>query len=392
MPSADDAPEVLLLTVDAGGGHRAAANALVAAHDEKNYAWRFRVASLQEILGRFDLVRRATGFSLEESYNLLLRRRWVPLMRPLLRLLHVAIAVRRRALTRALASYLRDQPPAAIVSVVPNFNRVIRDAIRVACPGVPFFVLLTDFADFPPRFWVEPGLDRVIVATDRAFSQARAAGLHAHRIVRVSGMVLHPRFHAAADRPAARAVREELGLSPDDFTVLLLFGGKGSPEMEPLARALLDRSPAWRVIALCGQNAELLARMGPLATASGGRLRAFGFTERVADYMGLADLLVTKPGPGSLAEAFQQGLPVVVVRNRHTIPQERFNTQFVAEHDLGVVVGHWREIPDAVARLAEDRPRLAVIRAKIGALPRNRAVYEVLDLIGAEIAKTLSAG
>src|SRR5512147_2019595 len=99
---------------------------------------------------------------------------------------------------------------------MPNFNGVMRDALREAWPGVPLVVVLTDFADFPPRFWIEPGLDRVVVGTDEA------------RESRVSGMVLHPRFYRAGGRGARARVRDELDLAPVDFAVTLLFGGKGS--------------------------------------------------------------------------------------------------------------------------------------------------------------------
>lgn len=387
MGSSEVAPEVFLLTVDAGGGHRAAANALLAARDEKGCPWHFRVANLEEVLAPLDVLKQATGLSLEEGYNLLLRRRWTSLLGPLLRLLHLAIAVRRPSLVAAFARHLAARPPAAVVSVVPNFNGVVRDAVRQACPGVPLIVLLTDFADLPPGFWMEPGLDRVIVATDRAESQARAMGLADDRIARVSGMVLHPRFYATSEPRLRDRVRAELGMGRNEFAVLLLFGGKGSPEMEPLARALLERSPGWGVMALCGDNPALLARLGPVSATAGGRLHAFGFTNRVADYMTAADLLVTKPGPGSLAEAFAAQLPVVVTRNRHTIPQERFNTELVAERGLGLVVGHPRQIPDAVARLAGNGEEMDRLRANLRALPLNRAVYEVIEIIGAVAGK-----
>jgi 1,2-diacylglycerol 3-beta-galactosyltransferase len=378
---------VLLLTVDAGGGHRAAANALLAARDEIGACFDFRVANLQEVLAPLDVLKRTTGLSLEAGYNLVLRRRWTALLAPLLRLLHLAIRVRRRALVAHFARFLAARPPAAVLSVVPNFNAVVRDAARMACPGVPVLVLLTDLADFPPGFWIEPGLDGVIVATERAHQQARALGLAEERIHTVSGMVLNPRFHAA-ERAGARArVRTELGQGASDFVVLLLFGGKGSPEMEPLARAVLASAPGLRVVAICGQNPGLLARLETVAAGAQGRLRALGFTDRVADYMAAADLLVSKPGPGSLAEAFLTKLPVVVARNRHTIPQERFNTDFVAQRGLGLVVSHWREVAPAVARLAADPAALRGLRANLEALAENRAVYEVIGILDSLLAR-----
>jgi UDP-N-acetylglucosamine:LPS N-acetylglucosamine transferase len=385
LGTADEAPEVFLLTVDAGGGHRAAANALLAAREQRSCGWRFRVANLQEVLAPLDVVKRATGVSLEEGYNLLLRRRWTLLLPPLLRVLHLAIAARRRSLVDAFARHLAARPPTVVLSVVPNFNGVVRDAVRKACPGVPVLVLLTDFADLPPAFWIEPGLDRVIVATDRAEAQARAVGLGGDHIARVSGMVLHPRFMSAGEPGLRLRIREELHIGPSESAVLLLFGGKGSPEMEPLARALLERPGGWHVLALCGDNPSLLSRLGPLSARAGGRLHAFGFTNRVADFMAAADLLVTKPGPGSLAEAFQARLPVVVTRNRHTIPQERFNTELVAQSGLGVVVSSRRQIPGVVGRLLAAPDELGRLRANLAALPRNQAVYEVIDIITAVV-------
>jgi 1,2-diacylglycerol 3-beta-galactosyltransferase len=378
--------QVLLFTIDAGGGHRSAARALVAAAEETGASWGFRVESFQEVLLPLDLLKRLTGIALEDAYNLILRRHWNALMVPLLRVMHAGIQARRPAIVRTLTEWLQTQPrPAALVSVMPNFNGIMRDALRAAHPGVPLIVVLTDLADFPPRFWIEPGIHRVVVGTDEAREQALALGLPRDRISRVSGMVLHPRFYRGSGPGVRDRVRAELGLEPGDLAVTLLFGGKGSPEMVPLAEQLLEGHSDWRVVAICGDNPGLLERLAPLEARSSGRLHTFGFTDRVADLMAASDVLVTKPGPGSLAEATQQQVPVVVIRNRHTIPQERFNTDFVAAHGLGRVVGHWREIPGAVAQLHRDPTERARIRERLAARPPNRAVYEVVDLIGREI-------
>jgi hypothetical protein len=385
-------PEVLLFTIDAGGGHRAAAHALAAAAEETGAPFRLRVESFQQTLLPLDVLKRATGVSLEDAYNLILRRHANALMVPLLRLMHAGIRVRRRALVRTLAGWLREQPrPAAVVSVFPNFNGVMRDAIREALPGVPLVVVLTDLADFPPRFWIEPGIDRVVVGTDEARAQAVAIGIPAARVSRVSGMVLHPRFYRAGGAGGRTRARADLLLEDGDFAVTLLFGGKGSPEMAPLAERLLEMDPALRVIAICGENPDLLARLAPAEAGSGGRLARLGFTDRVAEMLAASDLLVTKPGPGSLSEAFHQRVPVVVTRNIHTIPQERFNTDFVRDRGLGLVVPHWRGIPAAVLRLCRDTALRSSMRDRIAALPPNRAVFEVIEVIAREAVVTPSS-
>ena len=110
---------VLLFTIDAGGGHRAAARALVDAAEETGVGWAFRVESFQKVLLRLDLLKHLLGISLEDAYNVILRRHWNVLMVPLLRLMHAVIRIRRRALVRTLGDWLREQPPpAAVVSVI----------------------------------------------------------------------------------------------------------------------------------------------------------------------------------------------------------------------------------------------------------------------------------
>jgi 1,2-diacylglycerol 3-beta-galactosyltransferase len=264
---------------------------------------------------------------------------------------------------------------------MPNFNGVMRDAIREAIPGTPLVVVLTDFADFPPRFWIEPGLDRVVVGTDEARAQALAIGIPPEKVARVSGMVMHPRFYRTGGPSVRGRVRGELGLGEADFAVTLLFGAKGSPEMAPLAGRLLAADPAFRVIAICGENPSLFERLAPLEARHPGRLVRLGFTDRVAELLAASDLLATKPGPGSLSEAFHQRVPVVVTRNVHTIPQERFNTDFVRDRGLGLVVSHWREVPAAVLGLYRDARERAAIRSRLAALTENRAVFEVIDLV-----------
>ena len=380
-------PEVLLIVLDAGGGHRAAARRSSRRRGSAPREWTFRVVNLQDILAPADYTRRLTGRPMEDTYNA-----------------HGAAAM--DAFPGAAAprpsnggsgsvadgwcsswpTTSRPRSPAVIVSLIPNFNGVIADGLPPrAAPGTPFLVVLTDFADFPPHFWIERDVDRVVVGTEHAEGQAREAGLPASSVSRVSGMILHPRFHVP-DPAARQRTRRELGIGAEDFAVLVLFGGKGSPELHPLCAALLGQSPRWHVMAICGDNPRLQASVGELQQTSGGRLHCFGFTDRVLDLMAAADVLATKPGPGTLAEAFHCRVPVVVPSNVYTIPQERFNASFIEAHDLGVVVRHWREIPAAVSSLAADPVRRARMRRHLEVLPENAAVFEVLDLFEQELA------
>ena len=91
--------------------------------------------------------------------------------------------------------------------------------------------------------------------------------------------------------------------------------------------------------------------------------------------MRLSDFFIGKPGPGSISEALHMGLPVILERNNLTMPQERYNTDWVQEHEVGVVIREFRRIADAVRFLLEDG-RLERFRENARCL-NNRAVYEI---------------
>jgi UDP-N-acetylglucosamine:LPS N-acetylglucosamine transferase len=104
-----------------------------------------------------------------------------------------------------------------------------------------------------------------------------------------------------------------------------------------------------------------------------------GFTRKVDYYMSLADFFIGKPGPGSIAEALHFSLPVIVERNTATMPQERYNTEWVAENQAGIVLKSFDEIESAVQELL-DGSSLERFRANVAAR-QNRAVYEAVDIL-----------
>jgi 1,2-diacylglycerol 3-beta-galactosyltransferase len=101
--------------------------------------------------------------------------------------------------------------------------------------------------------------------------------------------------------------------------------------------------------------------------------------------MHLSDFFIGKPGPGSISEALTMGLPVIVQSNAWTLPQERYNTIWVREHQAGVVIHSFREVVEAVAQLIEPET-LARSRANAVAL-RNRAVFEIPEILERILAR-----
>jgi len=362
-----------LIYFNAGGGHRSAATALESSIRELGLPWQVRLINLMQVLDPQDLFRKTTGFKPEDFYNGRLARGWTLGLAQELKLLQSMIRLGHRPMKRQLRRHWLRSPPDLVVSLIPNFNRVLYESVVSALPGVQYVTILTDLADHPPNFWIEPGQEQhLICGTPKALEQARVAGYPASRLHATSGMIIRPDFYRPIqlDRTAERI---KLGLDPARPTGLVMFGGHGSKVMASIARQLEDT----QLILVCGHNAALAERLRAM-NFNAPRV-VVGFTAQIRHYMQLSNFLIGKPGPGSISEAVQQRLPVIVVRNSWTMPQERYNTLWVRENNAGLVLRSYRNLRAAVNEMTE---RLAEFRLSLEQ-HQNRAVFEIPPILEA---------
>jgi hypothetical protein len=360
---------------DAGGGHRAAANALRQVMEQQRRPFEIRMVNLQEVLDAMDVFRKVTGLRLQDIYNLMLKKGWTLGSPQLMVGMHWVIRLFHSKTVRLLEGFWREHRPEMVVSLVPNLDRALGESLARALPGVPFVTILTDIADYPPHFWIEEQVQHFICGSAKAVEQARAMGHAEDKVHRVSGMILNPRFYeiarlSAEERGEGRA---RLGFDPAKPVGLVLFGGEGSAVIWEITQLLPDR----QLLLICGNNAKLRAKLETLPHVA--PIFVEGFTKEVPRYMQLADYFVGKPGPGSISEAVAMRLPVIVERNAWTLPQERYNAEWVREMGVGIVLPNFRGIARAVEELLEPaaygRFREATERLE------NRAVFEIPEIL-----------
>ena len=368
---AEHKPLVELMYFNAGGGHRASALALESAIERAGLPWEVRRTHLFEIFDPNARFKQWTGIEPEDVYNKRLARGWTLGLGQELRVLQGMIRWNHKRFVQSLSQYWAAQRPAMVVSLVPNFNREMADALAQVMPGSPFVTVMTDLADCPPRFWAEPKTQQILVCgSPFAMAQARTAGCAPHRIWETSGMLLGEQFHQpiTIDRVQARA---RLGLPPEQPVGLVLFGSEGSKEMLAIAQRL-SNTP---LILACGRNAKLAQALRALPREA--PTVVLDYTREMAHYMHLADFFIGKPGSGSLSEAVHMGLPPLVVRNAWTMPQERYCTDWVKEKNLGIVLPSFKGVAAGVEALLADLPRYKAATSQL----RNRAGDEVPDVL-----------
>jgi UDP-N-acetylglucosamine:LPS N-acetylglucosamine transferase len=361
-----------LVFFDAWGGHRNAATALQVQIEREGLPLDVSLVNLQEVLDPLDILRKLTGIRIQDMYNKMLRHGWTLGSPQLMRVLQLVVWTYHGPAVRVLEQYWKEHSPDMVVSVVPHFNRALQESYEKAFPGRPFVTVLTDLADYPKHFWIESQSQYIVCGTEHAVEQARALGHLDGTVFRTSGMILHPRFYepTPVDRSAER---KKLGLDPDLPTGIVLFGGYGTSKMLDILRQINRSSLQVQLILICGRNEKLAEALRREPTQI--PIHVEGFTTQIPFFMALSDFFIGKPGPGSISEALSKHLPVIIDCNAWTLPQERYNAQWVREKEVGIVVRSHRQVAGAVAELLKPG-ELAQFRARTAAM-ENRAIFEI---------------
>ena len=382
--------QIDFLYFDAGGGHRSAALALKSVIEEQQRPWDIHLVNVQEVLDSLDIFRKYTGVRLEDVYNHMLKRGYTLGSKQLLIAMHGIIRIYHRSQVKLLTKFWTERETDLVVSLIPNFNRAIFQALRAADrvrtrPATPMVTILTDLADYPPHFWIERQDQYFVCGTDRAEEHARAMGHTGDRVFRTSGMIIRPHFYAPVKQSRAEE-RERLGLDPDLTTGLVLFGGQGSNQMVAIAQAVAQSGLKLQLIMICGRNHKLRDRLNALKPAF--PMHVEGFTKEIPFFMHLSDFFIGKPGPGSISEAIHMNLPVIVERNAWTLPQERYNADWIEENKVGVVVPSFRKIGEGLKTLLNES-NFAKFKENAAAIT-NRAVFEIPEILEGLLNKVTS--
>ena len=365
----------LFLISDTGGGHRSAASAITAALDE---------FSDPKFEHRIDDVAAHCAFPLTQlgvAYSAALR--FAP---PVYGALYYATNGRRRyrALVRFCEPLYRERlrdlflsyRPDVIVSVHPLLNHAaLRARADARMMHVPLVTVITDLGKVHES-WLTPEADAIVVPAREVYERARSRGVPPSRL-RMLGQPIHPRFEDV--RASKAQLRRTLGLPANAFVALLMAGGEGGGKLLPTTLALAKSGLDMFLIVVCGRNAALQNKLEELAPTFGMRTRVLGYTDAIPALMRAADLLLTKAGPGSLAEANVAQVPIVVYD--YVPGQERGNIDFVRRNGIGVVALHVAEAVAAVKALREHPERLAAMRARQAEVAPHSSARRIAQLI-----------
>jgi 1,2-diacylglycerol 3-beta-galactosyltransferase len=196
-------------------------------------------------------------------------------------------------------------------------------------------------------------------------------------------MILRPDFYGQDDSDPV-ALRREMGLREGLTTAMVLFGGHGSKVIYDITEKLDAAGLPLQLILICGRNDALAGKLRARQWKM--PVHVVGFTKEVHRLMRAADFLIGKPGPGSISEAMVRKLPVLIECNAWTLPQERYNAEWVKEKGVGIVLKSFKDVAEGVKRVLEPAS-LAEFRKNVAA-QQNRAVFEIPEILAKLLEET----
>ncbi|KAI0511207.1 hypothetical protein KFK09_011832 [Dendrobium nobile] len=342
--------KVLILMSDTGGGHRASAEAIKAAfHQEFGDEYQVFVTDLWSDHTPWPFNQ------LPRSYNFLVKHGTLWKMAyygTTPRLVHQSnFAATSTFIAREVAKGLLKYQPDIIISVHPLMQHVPLRVLRAKglLDKIVFTTVVTDLSTCHPT-WFHKLVTRCYCPSSDVAKRALKAGLKPKQI-KVYGLPVRPSF-VKPIQPKDE-LRKEFGMNEDLPAVLLMGGGEGMGPIEATARALgqtlYDESlgePIGQILVICGRNKKLANKLLTIDWKIPVQVK--GFVTKMEECMGACDCIITKAGPGTIAEAMIRGLPIIL--NDFIAGQEVGNVPYVVENGCG----KFSKSPKEIARIVAD--------------------------------------
>jgi processive 1,2-diacylglycerol beta-glucosyltransferase len=277
---------------------------------------------------------------------------------------------------RPLSRYLRDYAPDAVIATEVGACELA--AICKRQLSARFALVAVELMDFN-RAWIQPEVDLFLTTHEDLAAELVSAGAPASRIV-TPGQPIDPAFASLPDRAAAR---EKLGVKPEAVQILVTLGSQGFGRPELILQEILRVPQPLQVVMMTGRNRRVKARLQKYCEGMP-QVRVLGWIDNMHEWMQASDLLISKPGGGTLNEGFACGLPMLAF---NPLPgNEERTCRWIERRKAGIWIRKPEDLALTLTSLLSDREQLDALRARVSKLARPHAARDsalaVMKLLG----------
>jgi processive 1,2-diacylglycerol beta-glucosyltransferase len=238
---------------------------------------------------------------------------------------------------------------------------------------IPVSVIVTDFSLH--WIYVNAFLENYFVNCTEVKNLLISRGVKSES-VHITGCPVYPEFGREYTEEERNALRIEHGFPIELPIFLVMMGGNGAVKMKRLCEILLERFPEYGIIAMAGTDPRNIEALQIVEKVYPGRLLTVAFTDKVAQYLAISDIIITKPGGISTSECIAMKKPMIII---NPIPgQEERNVDYLIERGIitkayNVESLNYREILPSSARISH-------ISEQLESISMPRAGYDILDI------------
>lgn len=335
--------KVIIFTSAGGGGHKAASDALETyLKDDHEVVQRYL---LNDVLKAFDPVLWATFGKCagEDTYNVITPYKQWWFLNLIYRLGRIYFFPLETFMRRRIVQYLKENNADMVISVNVIFNKIILQACKEL--DIPFLLVPTDldirsFA-YNLHYPTYKKFHLSLVFDDPSIKKyAYRQGINDHHIS-YNGFPLRAEFYEQKDSTALRAA---MGIPQEKPVVMIMMGSLGTDNLEFCVNSLQNLKFPVHILVCIGKYQAIKERLQKIELAPGLTMDIIEETNRISDYMAVANLLITKSGTASFCEAIHMRLPMIIDATSSSLIWERFNHTFTIKNKLGMVMKKYDQL------------------------------------------------
>lgn len=270
--------------------------------------------------------------------------------------------------------------PSIIVATDPVSAGMVSVLKKRNILDIPLTTVVTDHAVH--SYWINPCTDRYLVGSEEVRKGLAALGVREDRID-VTGIPIHPKFLKTYNRAA---LMEKYGLQPGVPTLIFTGGGYGLMDGNHSLVHLVDQLPlSLQTVIVCGHNKPLFRRLSEQAKRAQHRFLIIGYTEHMEELMAVADVMVTKAGGLTTAEALAVTLPMIVYPSFGGHEQE--NLQYLLKSRSALLADNPNQLLEHIVQLLTDARLRQELIHNMKAIRRHLSAFAAAEAIRSELAR-----
>jgi processive 1,2-diacylglycerol beta-glucosyltransferase len=277
------------------------------------------------------------------------------------------------ACSKKIAKLINHFKPHAIACTQAFPCGIVANYKKSYWSNIPLIGVLTDYA--PHTYWIHENVDAYIVPTSEIGNAFIKKGVPAKKI-KTLGTPIDPLFEVPLDKDK---IYKKIGLSSKSPIVLVMGGTHGIGPDEKLIMALDKSQKDFQIVMVTGVNRKLLKKIKDMENSLQKRILIMGFVYNIYELMEVADVIITKPGGLTTAEALVKILPMIIL---NPLPgQEDLNAKILTDKNIAVKAADEHDAVKILEGLLNSPDRMKKIQAAIQANAKRHSASNVAEFI-----------